>query len=82
MVSDDGGSVILSYSLEIDDGLGGSFTPLYGVDGDTLVISTVYKNVTRGRLYQTRYRVRNAIGWSDYSPIGHLLAAKPPSTPV
>jgi len=74
-ITDNGGSPILSYSLEIDDGQGGPFQPLYGVVGDTMVLSTVYKNVTRGQLYQTRYRARNAIGWSEYSPIGHLLAA-------
>ena len=81
MVTSDGGSTILSYSLEIDDGLGGPFYSLYGDVDDTLSLSTIHKNVTRGLLYRTRYRVRNVIGWSAYSPTGHLLAASVPEKP-
>jgi hypothetical protein len=32
-------------------------------------------------LYRTRYRVKNIIGWSDYSPISFILAAIPPNQP-
>ena len=35
----------------------------------------------RGVLYRCRYRVRNSIGWSGYSPIGYLLAASVPFAP-
>jgi hypothetical protein len=80
-VSDDGGSPILSYSLEIDDGLGGQFKSLYGETVDTMSLSTLYKNVTRGLSYRARFRARNVIGWSDYSPIGFLLAATVPEAP-
>jgi hypothetical protein len=37
--------------------------------------------VQRGGLYRARYRVRNVIGWTDYSPIGYILAAVAPSQP-
>lgn len=77
----DGGSPILSYSLEIDDGLGGPFRVIFGTVADTLATRSIYKQVERGLLYRTRYRVRNAIGWSDYSPIGYLRAASPPYAP-
>lgn len=80
-VSDNGGSPILSYSLEIDDGLGGEFTSLYGETVDTMSLSILYKNVSRGLLYRARYRARNVIGWGDYSPIGFLLAASVPEAP-
>ena len=32
-------------------------------------------------MFRARYRARNVIGWSDYSPIGFILAAIKPSTP-
>lgn len=37
--------------------------------------------MTRGLVYRTRYRLRNAIGWSAYSPIGYLRAATRPLAP-
>jgi len=79
VVVGNGGSPILSYSLELDDGLGGDFRVLYGTISDTLSTSLIFKQVTRGLLYRARYRVRNAIGFSDYSPIGYLRAASRPS---
>ena len=65
----------MSYSLEIDNGRGGPFTSLYGDIVDTMILSFVYKKVERGLQYRARYRARNVIGWSDYSPIGFLLAS-------
>ena len=69
---------MLSYSLEVDDGAGGAYKVLYGLESDTLSLSFVYREVKRGFIYRARYRVRNAIGWSDYSPVSSLLAASPP----
>ena len=37
--------------------------------------------MTKGRVYRVRYRVRNDIGWSDYSPIAYLRAADVPEAP-
>lgn len=81
-IVDDGGSTILSYSLEIDDGQGGPLQALYGEVVDTMTLSFLYKNVTRGLLYQVRYRAKNVIGWSDYSPVGFIYAASVPAKPV
>jgi hypothetical protein len=80
-VGDNGGTAILSYSLEIDDGMGGAFTSLYGDSVDTMSLNTLYKNVTRGLLYRARYRAKNVIGWSSYSPTGFILAASIPEAP-
>lgn len=77
----DGGSPILSYSLELDNGRGGDFKVLFGTVSDTLTTSILSKDVERGLLYRARYRVRNAIGWSGYSPIGYLRAAGRPQFP-
>jgi hypothetical protein len=38
-----GGSVILSFSLEADDGQGGNFSALYGMDEDSLSTSYLLK---------------------------------------
>jgi hypothetical protein len=43
IVSDDGGSPVLSYSLEIDDGNGGAFKSLFGDSIDTMSLSFLYK---------------------------------------
>jgi hypothetical protein len=78
-VSDDGGSPLLSYSLEISQGEGGPFTVLYGDLVDTMILAFTYRPAERGIIYRARYRCRNVIGWSDYSPVGYLLAAKVPA---
>lgn len=71
-----------SYSLEIDDGQGGQFVPVFGLTVDSLATSfALLEGVQRGNLYRARYRVKNVIGWTDYSPIGYILAAIKPSTP-
>ncbi len=66
----------------MDDGKGGQFIPVYGLTVDSLSTSyTQTSNVQRGNLYRARYRVKNVIGWTDYSPIGYILAAVKPSQP-
>ena len=37
--------------------------------------------MTKGLVYRVRYRARNAVGWSDFSPYGYLRAADVPSPP-
>ena len=79
-MANNGGTPILSYSLEIDDGHGGQFVPVFGTETDSLSTSfTLYQDVQRGNLYRARYRAKNIIGWTDYSPIGYILAAVKPS---
>lgn len=77
-----GGAPILSYNLQMDDGLGGAFTDLYGVTADTLITSYTVYGLVKGRVYAFRYRARNIYGWnSDYSPIFRLRAADLPTAP-
>lgn len=77
-----GNSPILTYSLEMDDGLGGSFSIIVGYTSNSLLTSyTISSNIVKGREYRFRYRVKNSVGWSGYSPIGFVLAANVPSTP-
>jgi hypothetical protein len=82
-IADDGGSDILSYSLELDDGTGGDFTPIVGYVSDYLLLEYLIKNgINKATVYRLRYRSRNIIGWSDYSPIAYILAANVPAAPL
>jgi hypothetical protein len=79
-VINDGSSEILSYSLEIDDGTGGDFTEVVGLLSDYLLFEYIVTgdNILKATLYRLRYRARNEIGWSDYSPIAYVKAANVP----
>jgi large repetitive protein len=77
---ENGGSQILGYQIHRDNGLGGSFSALYN---NTNVLATSYLDtgLVNGRTYRYKYRVRNINGWSDFSPIGYLVAASKPGKP-
>ena len=79
---DDGGSPILSYSLEIDDGKGGSFSKVVGFNSNSLLTAyTITSGIESGRTYRLIYRVKNAVGWGEYSPETFILAADVPVAP-
>lgn len=79
----DGGSPILSYSLEWNQGSGTVFTDLVGLSSDSLVLQfTQSVSGSPGDIYTFRYRVRNVIGWSGYSPTADIVAASAPTSPV
>lgn len=80
-LADNGGDEIISYSLEIDDGMGGDFTAVVGYATDYLLLFYTHAGVTRGTNYRLRYRARNRIGWSEYSNIVYVLAATKPQKP-
>lgn len=81
---DTGGSEILSYQLQMDDGDGGDFQELTGGEGvQYLKLSyTVSAGVAEGVTFRFRFRARNAVGWSDYSPITYIEAASTPGRPT
>lgn len=80
--SQNGGLPILSYSLEIDDGLGGEYYALTGLTVTSLATSHLMTaGVSQGLSYRLRYRAQNAYGWSEYSPTATILAAQPPEKP-
>jgi hypothetical protein len=82
---EDGGSSILSYGLDIDDGAGGAFSPAVGSAPTTAPYTLNSKQITTaivsGRTYRLRYRAYNAHGWGSYSPIGSITAASLPGAP-
>ncbi len=75
-----GGSAILSYNLQVDDGAG-SFIDVFGWSKDTLSLSATVK-AKKGITYAFRYRAKNIYGWGDFSPLTYILAADKPSQPV
>jgi hypothetical protein len=80
---DNGGSAIISYGLEVDDGAGGSFNVLAGgsptSDPYTLNSKIVTTAIISGASYRARYRAYNVHGWGDYSPEGTITAATIPT---
>jgi len=78
----DGGSPILSYELQMDDGKGGDFVSLIGYDENYLKLSYIVEgNVIKGKLYRFRYRTKNSVGWSLFSDTGFIQAANVPNKP-
>lgn len=72
---------LLSYIIEIDDGNGGDIFAVSGDVADSLSTTAYYPKAVQGRVYRVRYRLRNAIGLGDYSPMGYLRAADVPDAP-
>ena len=81
-----GGSDVLSYDLQMDDGEGGNFTSLIGGEGAADSLATTYTNgynLISGNLYRFKYRARNVNGWSaSFSPIAYIRAATRPQRPA
>ena len=79
--ANNGGSAVLGYSLEMDDGSGGDYVTLVGTSSDYLKLkfSVSSAQVSKGGTYRFRYRAKNVYGWSDYSPVAYLLVASVPS---
>ena len=78
----DNGSPLISYELQMDDGLGGDFVSLTGFSPYSMIRHfTVSENVVKGRDHRFRYRVRNAVGWGEFSEESFVLAAVVPSAP-
>lgn len=79
----DNGSPILSYELQMDDGVSGDFTSLVGYSSFSLLTQfTVMENIIKGRHHRFRYRAFNSVGWGDFSEEAAILAAKVPTTPA
>jgi len=78
-----GGSDLLSYALQMDDGLGGDFVTLVGFSPHSMVTHyTVSAGIVKGRVHRFRYRAKNSVGWGPYSAEASILAATVPSAPA
>lgn len=77
---EDGGSPILSYSLEMDDDTG--FVSVSGELSDDLTTLRVVTLVNSGQTYTFRYRARNIYGWGDYSESTAIVTSSVPTPPL
>lgn len=73
---------VFSYELQIDNGDSANFTSLGGFTENTKQLKYVVVNLTTGKIYRLRYRVKNYIGWSTFSPNLYVLVASVPSQPA
>ena len=70
----DGGASISSYELQLDFDDGNGFVTVVGGDElhtQTLTYTIDDEDLIVGKRYRTRYRAKNQVGWSDWSPIGY-----------
>jgi hypothetical protein len=85
-LSSNGGCSTVSYDIQRDDGLDGSFQSLMGLSSPYLMttITIVHSSSTpivRSRTYKFRYRANNCVGWGPLSGELHVLAADVPQAP-
>ena len=82
LVTEDGGTPLLSYELQQSNIGLDSFVTLVGADPHTLYTSfTVVRGLVKGETYAFRYRAINAIGASEWSDLSKLKAAAIPIAP-
>lgn len=81
-ISNNGGSYISSFQVQIDNGFNSNFETISGYPNNSLQQDFIIsKDIDQGLTYWVIYRVLNQIGWSEWSEITYILAAKVPSVP-
>lgn len=77
--ANDGGSSIISYNLQYDQGTSGvSWTDLTGVDTDYTSLSTTVSDVSAGGSYLFRVRAENLQGFGEFSNTETIEAVQAP----
>jgi len=79
-----GGSTILSLHLQYMRAYSGHWFDAVGLTPPSSLASQYYFNsskIAKGIRYSFRYRVYNAIGWSDFSETSSVIASDVPSKP-
>lgn len=85
---DGGGSRVLDYELEIDEGTQGTaFSKVESYDGNSgqHTLSTdplASDNIESGKTYTFRIRARNIVGYSAYSNEIRYVISSPPDKPL
>ena len=59
----------------MDDGFGGEFKTVVGLNELTMITSFIATGLTKGGIYKFRCRVKNNIGWSQWSSPDTLIRA-------
>jgi hypothetical protein len=76
------GSDIISHHLQYRDAADNVWVDVVGNDGDHNLATLWTINVQKGTYYELRFRVKNSVDWSQYSPIQSFIAADVPSQPL
>ena len=77
--ADKGGSTILSYHLQWDQGTS-TYVDLIGFSTEsTATTYTVTSGITGGQSYKFKVRAKNLYGWGDYSAEATIIAAQEPA---
>jgi len=79
-----GGSPILSYHLQFDQGTGNEdWADLVGFPVDSLVTTyTVTGGIVKGTAYRFRLRSKNIYGFGDYSSLATVFSSDVPEMPA
>ena len=75
------GSEIISFHLQARDNIDNRWSDLMGMD-DYESLATLHRfKVVKGAYYELRFRVKNTVGWSGFSPTSSFIASEVPSEP-
>ncbi len=75
---DNGGSPILSHHLQYAEAFVGDWIDANGLENESLLSKFTVSGLIRGRQYSFRFRVKNSIGWSEFSDVTTGLVAVTP----
>jgi hypothetical protein len=74
-----GGTQIIGYNMQIDDGNNGEFTSIIGGADNSLDTNVlVTAGIAKGKIYRAKYRAINSIGAGAFSAITYIPAATAP----
>ena len=79
-----GGSAILSYHLQYDNGTNaGTWYDVVGLAPDSLLVDVIVSsNIVSGTVYGFRVQALNIFGWGPYSQVTFISAAREPDVPI
>jgi hypothetical protein len=81
---EDGGSAVLSYHLQYDNGtFATTWLDVVGLAPDSVATSIIVSSeIVSGTVYGFRVRARNIFGWGPYSAVTEIKAAREPGIPA
>ena len=81
---EDGGSPVLSYHLQYDNGtFATTWLDVVGLAPDSVATTIIVSSeIVSGTVYGFRVRARNIFGWGPYSTVTEIKAAREPGAPA
>jgi chloramphenicol O-acetyltransferase len=75
------GASLISYNLQVRDSIDNVYKDLTGSDKSLNLATRWTVVLIQETIYEFRYRVKNSVGWSEFSPAVTITAADLPSQP-